>query len=194
MSNTGKGVGVCSRAETVMVTYSFKSAQIHICQHLSMGRYTNRKQFYTSICSVCLCHDTPGRGLQRFRLSATVSGHHSTLQCGRTRGSLVETEGAREGAEWRRAKEKRGERGSDCASRAVRLYIRLESITHTAVHFPSLSRNNPTTKTPEWPPSSVIPPPPSVTLLSSTHLTLFHPASLIDPLYPCPSLLGHALT
>ncbi|CAB1429823.1 unnamed protein product [Pleuronectes platessa] len=43
-------------------------------------------------------------GLQRFCLSATVSGHHSARQCGRMRGSLVETEGAREGAEWRRSR------------------------------------------------------------------------------------------
>lgn len=46
------------------------------------------------------------------------------------RGSLVETEGAREGAERRREKENKGSTGQ-----WLRLSIRLESITHTALHF-----------------------------------------------------------
>lgn len=158
-----------------------------------MGCYMNVKQCYTSICFVCLCHDTPGRGLQRFRLSATVSGHHSTLQCGRTRGSLVETEGAREGAEWRRAKEKRGERGSDCASRAVRLYIRLESITHSSALSLSVTQS-PHHKDPRTAPFSVIPPFPR-------HFPSLHPSYPLSPyisdwpspflpisLGPCPHL------
>lgn len=76
--------------------------------------------------------------MQHFRLNAVVSGHHSALQCGRTRGSLVETEEVREGAEWRRVKQKKkgGKRGSDCVRQAVCLNIHLESITHTAMHFP----------------------------------------------------------
>lgn len=140
---------------------------------------------------VCVCHCTPGRGLQCFRLSATVSGHHSAWQCGRTRGSLVDTEGAREGAEWRRVKEERGERGSDCVSRAVRLNIRLESITHTAVHFP-LSH---AITSPQRPHRG--PPPLSFSPLChspSTHFSPFHPASLIDPLCPSLYLSSHALT
>lgn len=38
-------------------------------------------------------------GVHCFRLSATVSGHHSAWQCGRTLGSLADTEGAVEAAE-----------------------------------------------------------------------------------------------
>ena len=150
------------------------------------------RRCYTSICSLCVCHGTPRRGQQRFRLSTAVSGHHSALQCGRTRGSLVETEGAREGAEWSRVKAERRKRGSGCVSRAVLLNIRLESITHTAMHFPL---------------SHAITPPhrprhgtllchflPSVIPLPSTHLTPSHPVSLTYPLCPSLYLSSHALT
>lgn len=142
---------------------------------------------------VCVCHSTPGRGLQRFRLSATVSGHHSAWQCGRTRGSLVDTEGAREGAEWRRVKEKRGERGSDCVSRPVRLNIRLESITHTAVHFPlSHAITSPQRPHRSPPLSSVIFSPLSLSLHPSYPLSPcisdWPSLSLPTSLKPCPHL------
>lgn len=136
---------------------------------------------------VCVCVTALlERGLQHFRLSATVSGHHSARQCGRTRGSLVETEGAREGAECRRVKERRGERGSDCVSRAACLNIRLESITHTAVHFPLSHAIAPPERPQHAPPPLSFPPPMS--------LSLPHPASLIDPLCPSRYLPSRALT
>lgn len=163
---------VCVQTERVKEAYSLSHTQIYICQQLCVHWYMYVRKWCTSICCVFVCEcvsQNPGRGLQRFCLSATVSGYHSGWQCGRTWGSLVDTEGVREGAEWRRVQERKGREGQWlCVSRAVHLNIRLENITHSSA-LSSQSRNQPTAETP---PLS-FPPPPSLTLHPS-----YSPSSL----------------
>lgn len=95
----------------------------HICEVLL--------HLYMFLC-VCVCPGTPGRGAGVFppergcqwaSLSPAVWQYARIIS--RDGGSrMEESKGG-----------KKGERGSDWVSRAARLNIRLESITHTAMHF-----------------------------------------------------------
>lgn len=58
----------------------------------------------------CVCHSSHGRGLQRFRLSATVSGHHSAPAVWQD-ARIISGDGGRERGS--RMEESKGEKGRE---------------------------------------------------------------------------------
>lgn len=144
--------------------------------------------FFVCECAcVCVLALLEG-GLERFRLSAAVSGHHSALQCGSTRGSLVETEGA----EWRRARGwKKRERGAVTTWVWQHVLISVWRVLHTQQCTLLSVTQSPHLRGPATVPTSVIVSP-FVTLGASTHLNLFAPSSPLNPL--CPSIKSCSLS
>jgi len=82
-------------------THAHMHTHIHLSAALHKLIHVCEKELHlcACVCVTALLEGGGGGGGRGFHLSATVSGHHSAWRCGRTRGSLVDAEGAREGGE-----------------------------------------------------------------------------------------------